>query len=69
MFDGPGVEKRMRGKLDHVIEGVWISGRLEDKEEDYLSKRIHTDWDHIIDPEHEVDLNHFGLSLTTNVLR
>eukprot|EP00944_MAST-04C_sp_MAST-4C-sp1_P008741 g8741.t1 len=59
LFDGPGVEKRMRGKLDHVIEGVWISGRLEDKEEDYLSKRIHTDWDHIIDPEHEVDLNQF----------
>ena len=24
-----------------------------------MSKRIHTDWDHIIDPEHEVDLNQF----------
>ena len=59
LFEGPGIEKRMRGKLDHVIEGIWNNGKLEDKDEDYLGKRIHSDWDHIIDPTTEVNLNEF----------
>ena len=59
LFEGPGVEKRMRGKLDYVIEGVWNNGKIEDKDEDYLGKRIHSDWDHIIDPENDVNMKEF----------